>query len=80
MRIKFVCEKCKKEFDTEEEAFECERKHIEEAERKKKLAEEKSERKKEIDELIAAYLKDYGHYEYSSNKNNSTLLNTKWWF
>jgi DNA-directed RNA polymerase subunit RPC12/RpoP len=66
MKQIFVCERCGKNFESEEAALKCERKHKENDERAQKLAEEKQSRLQEINDLSARlkelrynYIKDY---------------------
>lgn len=57
--MKYCCEECNERFDTENEALDCERKHIENAEKRKRFTEEKSTRLAEIKEMVTQYNNDY---------------------
>lgn len=71
--MKYICENCKKIFDYEDKALECERKHREEQARLEKLKTECEIRRKEVDEayvnykkLREKYIEDYGFYKPQS--------------
>jgi uncharacterized membrane protein len=66
MKQIFVCERCGKNFESEEAALKCEQKHQDADEMARKLAEEKQTRAQEINdaeehlrELKYAFMKDY---------------------
>lgn len=57
--MKFVCEKCGKWFDTNDEAVACEARHAEEFARKKQEREEKKSMEDAINKMIKTYCEKY---------------------
>ena len=55
-----ICETCNKQYDTADEAVNCEKEHFLAEEKAKKLAEEKAHRQEVILKLWNAYTEDYG--------------------
>lgn len=60
--MKYICEKCKKIYDTQDEAIECEKRHEVEEIQKKQIAAERDALEKEINAKIKAYYEKYKEF------------------